>query len=107
MSWEKSWAAPSAVPSICNVCLGCRGGKHCQGVRSLPDMLCAYARAWTVQEDPSITRDVFLYCKAHLRSGAALPTPQQLTPIKIDGRRAATPSAACAAVAGWLNLLAL
>eukprot|EP00891_Asterochloris_glomerata_P000620 jgi/Astpho2/620/fgenesh1_pg.00013_%23_39_t len=35
-------------------------------------------------EDPSIPRDVFLYCKAHLRSGATLPPPQQLTPFKIN-----------------------
>ena len=64
-------------------------------------------RAWTVQEDPSITRDVFLYCKAHLRSGATLPPPQQLTPFNIDGERAAVPSAAPAAGASWLKLLAL
>ena len=76
-------------------------------VSNLSQICCALMRAWTVQEDPSITRDVFLYCKAHLRSGATLPTPQQLTPFKIDGESAAVPSAACAAGAGWLDLLAL
>ena len=62
-------------------------------VSNLSQICCALMRAWNVQEDPSITRDVFLYCKAHLRSGATLPTPQQLTPFKIDGKRAASPTA--------------
>lgn len=71
------------------------------------EMLRAHAWTWTVQEDPSIPRDVFLYCKAHLRSGATLPPPQQLTPFKINGERTAIPSAACAAGAGWLKVLPL
>lgn len=38
-----------------------------------------------VQDEAGVARDVFLYCKSHLRPGAAVPEPETLPASHIDG----------------------